>query len=63
MPWTNFIQTMLFFLAGAWVYSVGKASASLLAPFSNIIERASEYMHRRQERQNGKPDITPAIRS
>ena len=65
MTWTLVFQLAFLVCLGAWIYSCGKASASLLAPLNNMLERASEYVSRRSDarHKNGPVNITPNLHS
>jgi hypothetical protein len=65
MTWTLVFQLAFLVCLGAHIYSCGKASASLIAPINNLIERASEFVSRRADAKhsNGPVNITPNLRS
>lgn len=64
MTWTLFIQVCLLVILGAWIYSCGKAGASLMAPVENMFHRAIQFLDRRRAKPDDKgQSIAPPIRS
>lgn len=62
MFWSTFTQTYLFVLLGGYIYSCGKAGASLMAPITNALQRATEAIAARRKKEEDR-SITPDIRS
>lgn len=48
MPWSSFLQALVLLYIGASIYSCGVAGSSVLAPFTNALQRAATFIAQRK---------------